>query len=806
MNEIQGKFRLHGASALLASAAVFCLAAPVRAQPAAAPAAVEGTLEEVIVTAQRREERLQTVPLAAHAFNEQQLETHHIEDATDLSKIVPSLSAAESSRDEENYVIRGMSGSGASLSGQQVAVPTYFSEVPLPIGDGGGPGRYFDLQNVQVLNGPQGTLFGRNSTGGAVLFEPKHPTDDFEGYAQLQFGNYSDVGYEAAINVPIVPDKLMVRAAGTFEQRDGYTKNLTTGQDQDDRDYTSERLSVLFRPIDGLENLTVVDRYDSHTNGGSNHLANINPFATVPKLLGASLVNALAAQQAVGPYETYSDVQGLDKIEATGVANITTWDPLENLTFRNIFGWRSFKQLNRFDYDGTALKILDFDTCSSPATCHTRSPGDAWSTNVEQYTEEPQIQGKLFGDRLQYTVGYFYLHADSPGSSYQHQTSVFGSVTDVNNFLVDDSRAGYFQFTYGLDDYIPGLKFTGGYRFTNDTRSLTVSQIANFKCTTGATGTLAPSPGTTTVCDRSLTLNTDTDSYTVGAEYQVTPDMMLYVTHRQGYRAGGLNPLAAPTLTANPPIPNASSLFVYQPEIARDTEIGVKSDWRFNGMSLRANVDAYNLDLDNAQLNQSFSVVSTSGVVSTVSALTNAGTANVKGIEADFTFIPVKPLTLTASYAYTDATYSAFLDYTHLVNGSPSLSSGRVFPFAPRNKFNISARYELPLDEAYGNLSATLSWVHKSSVILALAPTIIVAGRTITDPFGTQGDTDVLDLSFDWTKIWGSDFDGRFFITNLTDTVYRIGGGYLYSSLGTDQVIYNEPRMIGVQIRYSFGG
>jgi iron complex outermembrane receptor protein len=281
--------------------------------------------------------------------------------------------------------------------------------------------------------------------------------------------------------------------------------------------------------------------------------------------------------------------------------------------------------------------------------------------------------------------------------------------------------------------------------------------------------------------------------------------MLLYVTHSQGYRAGGLNPLAAPVLTANPPIANANGLFTYKPEIAVQTEIGVKADWRFDGMSLRTNLDGYHLELDDAQLNQSFSVVSGSGAVSTVSALTNAATATVNGVEADIAFIPVKPLALSASYAYTDATYSAFLDYTHLSGGAPTLSTGRVFPFAPRNKINVSARYDLPIDSRFGDVSATLSWVHKSSVILALAPTIVVNGVSITDPFATQGPTDVVDLNLSWDHVMGSAFDARFFVTNLTDTTYRIGGGYLYSSLGTDQAIYNEPRMFGFQLRYTFG-
>jgi iron complex outermembrane receptor protein len=760
-------------------------------------------LEEVVVTARRREEKLQTVPLSVQAFSADRLQQHHIENATDLSKIVPSLNAAESSRNEENYVIRGQSGSGASISGQQVTVPTYFSQVPLPIGDGGGPGRYFDLQNVQVLKGPQGTLFGRNSTGGAVLFEPQRPTMNFEGFGQVQFGNYNDHGFEGAINVPVIQDKLALRFAAKAEERDGFTKDITNGQELDDRNYISGRISALWRPADMIENLVIADYYNTHTAGTSNELSNYNPGNTLVKLFGNAVPNAFLRQQALGARMTTSETYGLDRIEAWGISDIATWDIAEDLTFKTILGYRSFKQLNRFDYDGSSLTFLGFDACQFPAQCHTASPDSPWTVNVEQFTAEPQLQGKLFGDRLTYTLGLFLSNSDSPASNYNHQSSVFGSVTDANSKIDDRSRAVYTQETYDLSDFIEGLKITGGYRYTQDHRALTISQATSGKCNTGKTGTLAPDPANAPQCLANFSTDHGSTSYTAGLDYQLNADTLLYVIHRRGYRAGGINALAGPVLLANPPIPNAIGLFTYGPESIIDTEIGVKADWKVGEVPVRTNLSGYHSMVHNAQLNQTFGVGSLN-----VSALTNVTEAEVNGVEFDFTVVPVPPLEISGSYGYTQATYGPYLDYNNRnpLTQQPTLSTGRAYPFTPLNKFNISARYHVPIPEQWGELYGSISWLHKSHVLLGLIPFYTNAGVIYGDPAAYQGDVDTYDLTIDLKHAAGTAFDVSFFVTNLTDATYKIGGASLIaSSLGIDQAIYNEPRMFGFQIRYNFG-
>lgn len=404
MTSYLGRILLAGAS--LSSLSIGTAAVAQATPPADVQASETTGLDEIVVTARRREEQLQDVPLAIQAFSNETLEDRRIENATDLSKIVPALTSAQSSRNEENYVIRAMSGSGASISGQQVTVPTYIAQVPLPIGDGGGPGRYYDLQNIQVLKGPQGTLFGRNSTGGAVLFEPKRPGSEFDGYVKGEFGNYGNHGLEGALNFPL-SDSLMIRVAGKANDRDGFTQNITTNQDEDDRHYWTGRFSLLFSPTDSFENIFVADTLHSNTNGSSTHIAAVDPNAAIPRLFAGAVQAQLARQQALGPYVSISDTITKNELKASGFSNITTLELGENVTIKNILGYRRVKQLNRFDFDGTPLTLLNFDICQGPAQCNPQNPNEPWGLNVRQWSEELQLQGSAFDDRLSYTIGLF---------------------------------------------------------------------------------------------------------------------------------------------------------------------------------------------------------------------------------------------------------------------------------------------------------------------------------------------------------------------------------------------------------------
>jgi iron complex outermembrane receptor protein len=244
-------------------------------------------------------------------------------------------------------------GSGFSLRGQTASlgagagVVAYFAEVPLVNGQsaigtfqgGTGPGQFYDLENVQVLNGPQGTLFGRNTTGGAILFTPQKPTNAFEGYGQVTVGSYNWHEFEGAINVPIISDKVLLRLAGDVSMRDGYTTDVgpgaVHGKDYSNRNYWGFRATLVLRPTDDFENVTIFNSLYRDENGPGVVLGGINPNGTLVQTVGLAVAQAyLAAQNARGPRETENDPLSIDKEWDYGVINTSRWDVADNLATR----------------------------------------------------------------------------------------------------------------------------------------------------------------------------------------------------------------------------------------------------------------------------------------------------------------------------------------------------------------------------------------------------------------------------------------------------------------------------------------
>jgi len=304
-----------------------------RAEPTPAPAiAASAGLEEVVVTARRREERLQSVPIAVTAFDPAQLNGRNITSTQDLGLFVPSFVMNNNAGFAPGFVLRGQ---GSTL-GAGPGVVAYFAEVPFASGQnatgsfqgGTGAGVFYDLDNVQVLKGPQGTLFGRNTTGGAVLFTPQKPKDDYEGYGLLTIGDYNWHETEAALNVPLVADRLLLRVAGDVSMRDGYTRDVGPyfpGQDYDNRDYWAFRASLTARPSDDFENTLIASSLYVHQTGTGGSIIAVKPGGTA---IGAfpQIAAFLTYQQALGPRETELSTPQIDKQWTYGLIDNARWD------------------------------------------------------------------------------------------------------------------------------------------------------------------------------------------------------------------------------------------------------------------------------------------------------------------------------------------------------------------------------------------------------------------------------------------------------------------------------------------------
>ncbi|HTJ63672.1 MAG TPA: TonB-dependent receptor [Alphaproteobacteria bacterium] len=774
--------------------------APAFAQQSAQPAASGTGLEEIVVTARRREERLQTVPVAVTAFTAVQIQNKNIESSSDLQHHVPSLMSSQQSRDEQVFYLRGQGPNGGS--GGSPGVIAYFAEVPFT---GSGPGIYFDLDNLQVLRGPQGTLFGQNTTGGAVLFEPKHPTNNFEGYVQMTLGNYNRQGVQAVVNIPIIDDKLMVRIAGDKEVRDGYTYDIGTHQDLDNRDYWSGRVGVTWRPTEDFENYLVYDSLYSHTNGTGLVMTAVNPHAigvvagnpffegSFARTFGlATAEAALAAAQALGPRKVDTDISGLDKTYSWGITDIARWDATDNLVVKNIFAYREVKNLLRSDFDGTPYLQGGYDT------------PDGWEINNAQYTDELQFQGKALDDKLSLIGGAFFefLHpagytvariptTTSLAPGLNVPVAVYGNAYGQNALGPEGettrTEALFLQGVYdfsGVSPDLEGLKLTAGARYTWDYRSnsnfstivLDLSSIGAGKLTLpcGAASGLACTYANHTF---------QAPTWTVGLDYQVDPDTLLYAKGSRGFKAGGFNGAGGVLF------PNK-----YESEYVTDVEVGVKADWNLWGIKGRTNLDGFHDDYRNAQraIGVQFELVPNNPSTTTSTTVIANGDAEIQGIELESTILPFNGLELTASWSYVDAKYTKFIIPT--VGDRTDLP----YPFVPKNKFGFTADYTLPfVPEDMGNVHFIANYVHTGRIQYSTDQ---------VEPFGDEPGYGLLDLRINWNDVAGQPIDAAFFMTNVTDNLYSIGKFGIYSTEGFVSQLYGEPQMWGFSVKYRFGG
>jgi iron complex outermembrane receptor protein len=727
-------------------------------QPAAA--VTDNNFEEIVVTARRREERVQTVPIAISAFSQDTLNKNNITSVQDLQNLVPSLTAASSARDSVALSIRGQ---GGFAPGGSPSVTSYMNEVPTPIF---GLGSYFDLQSVEVLKGPQGTLFGQNSVGGAITLVSKRPTNDFGGNIEATFGNYNDKEIEGMLNIPIIKDKLLIRVAGEGQLRDGYTTLLGTVAhpneriDLDNREFTSFRGRVTFRPTDDIENDFIADYYLSNTNGSSYILSAVDPKGLAVAFLGKAVLQALAEQMALGPrteIESWVD-DPVSKTLNQGFTDIFRYDIADDLTFRNILGYRFSEYTARQNTSAAPLPILTFPTRT------------LYPLLTKQYTEEPQFQGKSFGGKLIWVLGGFFQR-NPPQPYYTVHEEIFGAINYYSSTQpAEETEAIYAQGTYDLSDLVEGLKFTGGYRYTWDYRSLSSGTISGNPPHQGCVPAFLKLP-----CTLAGNGSFHAPTWTVDFDYQLAPDTLAYVASRRGYRSGGFN---------NFTLDKADQEF--GPEFVTDLEIGLKSTVEISGMKARTNVAAYRQWYDAVQLPDT---ILQNGLPAAVTL--NAASAVLNGVEFEGMLVPTKGLELTATYAYGEAGFTSFASPAALAANSTYNWSN-----LPKHKIIIGADYHLPVDSALGDMSMGFNFLWQDHFF----------NSTSQDPLQTTPNIMLLNLQAQWQNMFGRPFDLSFFMTNATDRTYVLGGFEVYRPVGTSSILYNEPRMFGFRLRYRFGG
>lgn len=827
---------------LLAGVAFAAFAMPQSGLAQEAPAASEASNNDIVVTANRREERGQDVPIAITVLSPDRLEQQGITKEQDLQASVPSLVVGpngQGSRDSQSFTIRGQ---GATFQASP-GVVVYMNEVPLPaaltLSQQGGPGNFVDIESLQVLSGPQGTLFGRNTTGGAVLLTPKRPTDEFGGWIKGEFGNYKRVYIEGAVNIPVVDDKVLLRAVGAYHSRRGFTKDVVWDKYRDNENWYSGRLGLTLRPVEGIENYTVAYISHSDNNGAGlvNRGFNIDGLKAVGFCVDAPAVpgpvgvpcdvyrQTTADAVARGPRATAFSVDVFQETKSFGITNTSDIEIGEDVTLRNIISFQKLKIGYRYDGDASILQqhdvdpgrlpmpgavtmpVLGFPITYANSTLATELPRD----DMRQFTEELQLQGKSFGGALDWTIGGFY-YEQKPDGKQGSRAVVYcpalftgfceASYNEYGTSTV--SKALYAQATLNfgaLSEPLEGLRVTGGYRYTWDRIDGFGSQYLRSatdptRAICGSDSRDVPFASARADCEFNSTLKTKAPTWLAGIDYKITPDILLFGKVSRGYKAGGFNQYAVFTNTRT-----------FEPEKVTAYEAGIKSDFRLGDMPLRLNISAYTLEYKGIQR--------ASGDYNPVTGASGARTQNadarIKGIEIEGFIRPVSGLEIGGNFGLTDAKYTKY-QFQTLTGGfgcNGAVPPGGIvdvscldFQYTAKYIWSVHASYEQPLAGDAGTLNFFVNYSHSSRQNTEAVNLPAVQPGAYLEPFG------LLNASIDWRDVGGSGLDVGIFGTNLAKKTYRISnsdvfqqGGLLYWA-----TLYGEPRMYGLRLTYRFGG
>lgn len=720
--------------------------APVHAQSAGAEAASQDDAAsggDIVVTARRVTERLQDVPIAVTALSGDTLATRRIDNAEALRFVAPALQVTPSvfGKAIPGYTIRSQRAL-ESLITQDPAVGIYFAE-QVQQRPHGTNSALFDLASVEVLKGPQGTLFGRNTTGGAVLINPARPSFDVEGMLQVEGGAYDLRRVTGVFNAPL-GDTLAVRLAGRIVRRDGYVTNLTNGRDTDNERTESGRISLLWEPNDVFSSYTVGNYFHQNDAGAGFALAYLRPGSA--GAANSGIAESFARQQQRSDFwSVENNRQPSARVTSWGISNTSTLD-LEAVTIKNIFGYREVKSFVEFDYDGTPVSLFE-------------SQNDFYA---DQWTQELQISGDVI-DGLSYIGGIYYFREQ--GSDFQ-SSILFGPRTN-NGDGTNESYSAYTQLGYEL---ATDLNLTAGFRYTVDNRAFTArSTLGNACRVQDDNGVALPFAA----CEKDFQTSFESPSWLVSLDYKLDADTMVYLSHRRGYRSGGWN-LRGNRLEDQVP---------FRPETVSDIELGLKT--QLFDRKLTINAAAYNQWYADIQRTLSFGSPLRTLVI-------NAGGATIRGAELEIAASPVPWFDLNASAAYSDAYYT---DFSHPEVGD---LSGNIFALAPEFTYTVSARARLPIPEELGEIELGVNFYHQSDIYVA----DLNRGPFFDLPIEAYG---VLDVTADWRDVGGYPVDLGLFVKNLANKGYYTSGASLYPTIGTAANTFGDPRHWGLSLTYRFG-
>ncbi|MFZ6748959.1 TonB-dependent receptor [Undibacterium sp. Ren11W] len=752
------KLLRHSAAALIAVSGTTM--AQAQSAPSADTASATSETATVMVTARRREESLQDVPVSVTAFIGDQLAKTGIADLTALAQTLPNttLSASRGTNSTLTSFIRGV-GQQDPVAGYESGVGIYLDDIYLARPQGAVADIY-DVERIEVLRGPQGTLYGRNTIGGAVKYVTRKLAPTTEVRLRASVGTYRQMDGVLTASTPI-SDTVRVGATLAKFTRDGFGTNLTNGDANYNKDLSAGRISVEVTPTTDLFIRLAADTTQDDSNAKQGHRE------TVGKVSGAPIL--------ANSYDTQANLTTVlghtQQVTQSGVSALIEYNISNELTIKSVTASRHDKSYAPIDFD--SLNKVDFDV-------------PALYTN-KQFSQE--FQATYTGKKIQGVAGVYYIDANA-------YNKFDARVIGVSIFTEDniDTKA-WAAFADVSADLTDSLTASVGGRYTVDQRQASILRQVYL----GTAGSPAMG-GPATVLIRTDTnlvngeLERTDKKFTprVSLGWKASPEQNVYASWTEGFKGGMFDPRMVIGADANAPAALAKRKGV-APEQISTFELGLKS--QFNRGRILTNASIFQSDYKDVQIPGSVAIdTNGDGIMdSFTGTLTNAGKAKIKGLELEASARVTDAFTLTGMFSYIDAKYTQFIG-----PANADLTNLRFFQNTPTKTANLQATYDWPLAMMgrNGKLSLITSVAYRDDALLVDAVAIPMLDQTAYS---------LWDASLVWTSS-----DNRLRVglhgKNLNDTRYKVAGynNPLLGAEGNVLAFYGNPRTVTATVDYRF--
>lgn len=723
-------------------------------------------IEEVVVTAQKREQNLQDVPLSVTALSGNKLRSLQSRDLFDFSKHIPGMIIAGTNKESKPHIfLRGV-GNSDFLTASINPIASY--------ADGVYQGANYtlaaallDLERVEVLKGPQGTLWGRNTTGGLINYVPvkAKPGEALNGFINAGYAEFDELDVEGAVSIP-VSNEFGMRLAGKVNTTDGYFEASGGGLEADDYvDGTSYALrgNFVYEPSEVLRlGATISYAEKDGSIAGTQHLGTLGAGCIKPGRLGTTCADTSGFVPNSNPHVSSPEVDGFEDVESFGA------------TFMIDYDWGDYHITSVTAYNESDHQAFD-DTDGAPIQALHGSYDDEY----DGWSQELRLSSE-YSDRLSWVAGFYYYEDNLDIYHAADLPDLFGFLTAILGFPILPTRlqqdtetktaAGFGEVTYKLTDR---LEMIGGFRWTYDKRT-TTANIATFTPLNAQFNSKAYSNANTVFPIETGTLESSSNepSGRFSLMYGLNDDTNLWFTFAHGFKGGDPNSGAS----------NPDAFVITDPEFLTSYEAGVKAQL-FND-TLSMELSGYYYDYKDKQV---FSEITGTGG-NNVTVLSNAGALTITGIDMAATWTPTDRFIVEAGFAWTDSEFDEFLN-----PASGHDQSGNTTAYTPEINFNSIIAYSWPLKNELGSVTIQGDFVFIDNHVF----------NNDNNPTIAQDAYWLVGGNIGYTTS-DEKWDVRLWVKNLTDEVY-LNGGFDFSGVNGGFIQYPAaPRQVGGTVSYRF--